>query len=166
MDFAALSLSNASGTLNKLLNYTLPCPFIFVFQYTMLIYQSQNTVLWINVNLDNSSFVHPSRYCPQPLLQSSLLAPLLTHSWNFITHSLNSSILTIPWSLIPYYSKNRGWAWSLPKWTDSSAGRGVIKTAPWKLHSGELSTLRSTSEVAALRVPWAGRLMWKKHQYQ
>lgn len=88
----------------------------------MLIFQYQNTVLWINVHVDNGSFVHSSCYCLQPVLQSSLLAPLLTHPRNFITHSLNSSILTIPWSLIPHYSKNRGWTWSLPKWADSCAG--------------------------------------------
>lgn len=48
--------------------------------------------------------------------------PFSLYPWNSATHSLNSSVPIIPWSLMPHYFKKRGWAWSPLKWADPSGG--------------------------------------------
>lgn len=126
-----------TGILNKLSIIQHPPPFFVVvvvcFFVGFFLYSSTpclffNTKITVFVNYELMLFwitaalftLHAAAYSTSsgPLYW----LPFSLYPWNSATHSLNSSVPIIPWSLMPHYFKKRGWAWSPLKWADPSGG--------------------------------------------
>lgn len=99
----------------------------------------------------------------QPVLWPSSLAPLLTPSHQHMSSQLFSSYNPSTFLPPPHLLQNKEAELESPlQQADSVGKQEVIRQCPGKLHSGELSTARNTTEVAALQLPLGWRTDMKE----